>query len=215
MLGYWQLELSLQIALVAMPVAVYFLILGLLNSQNRPQILSGRLDFSLLVAAFSPLCIVPLLNWVGTNLFTVSASAVAIVSLISLLAPRAHQAWVVYNTGKDNVLRSVQHALDAAGIPCHRQGDRFVLQMGLRVSLASFPLLRNVSIHVDGTAKPHQAVLQRFEAELARRIRNIEVAPSPMGVSFVLIATVMIVAPLTLMADRVPEMVRILTDMVG
>jgi len=210
MLGSWQLELSVQIALAGVPVAVYFLILGLLNSQNHPQVLSGRLDFCLLMASFSPLCVIPLLNWVGANLLTVSAAIGGAVALTWLLAPRLHQTWVIYNTSRENVLRSVARALDLAGIPYRRQGDRFVLGMGPRIAITSFPLLRNISIHLGDIAKCHRPALRRFEAELVRRVGRIEAAPSPMAVCFVLISTATIVAPLILMADRVPEMVRIL-----
>jgi hypothetical protein len=212
MLSTWQLALSLQIALVAVPVAVYFLVLGLLNSQNRPQVLSGRLDFALLIAAFSPLCVVPLLNCVGASVLTVLAALAVVAGLIAVLAPRPHETWVLYNISKERVLRCVERALDASGIACVRQGDRITLQDGPVISMASFPLLRNVSIHVSG-GKQRLGELRRFEAELARSVGRIEVAPSPMAVSFVLISTAMIVAPLILMADRVPEMVRILTDL--
>lgn len=41
MIGSEQLSLSVQAAVVLTPVAVYFLLLGLLNSQPRPQLISA------------------------------------------------------------------------------------------------------------------------------------------------------------------------------
>ena len=53
MLGLEQYGLPLQVAAVVIPAAVYFLLLGLLNSQRTPQLLRSRTDFILLILAFS------------------------------------------------------------------------------------------------------------------------------------------------------------------
>ena len=58
-LGSADLGSTVRVATVVVPVAVYFLILGLLNSRRRPQMLSGRLDFALMITALSPLFLVP------------------------------------------------------------------------------------------------------------------------------------------------------------
>jgi len=114
----------------------------------------------------------------------------------------------------NKALRCVGRALDLAGFRYSRREDRFYLEGGPNIHLASFPILRNVSVHISPTDKCRRAALRRFEAELARTIGAVEVTASPMAVSFVLVATAMIVAPLILLADHVPEMVRILTDLV-
>ncbi|MGB2822184.1 MAG: hypothetical protein WBF17_14465, partial [Phycisphaerae bacterium] len=59
------LGVSLRIATVVVPVALYFLVLGLLNSRPRPQLLRGRRDFALLIVALSPLFVLPVLHWAG------------------------------------------------------------------------------------------------------------------------------------------------------
>lgn len=215
MLGSWQLEMSLQITLAVVPVAVYFLILGLLNSQKHPQLLTGRIDFALLMASFSPLCAVPVLAWMGARPLTVVIVASAVAGTILLLAPRKQQAWVAYNVSIHEALRSVEWALRHAGIDFDRQGQRLVLDNGAVLRLSAFPLLRNVSLTVSGATESTRSALCRFEASLAHQMGGIDVVASPMAVSFVLISTAMIVAPLVLLADRMPEMVRIITDMMG
>jgi hypothetical protein len=214
MMGAWKLEFSLQIGLVAVPVAIYFLILGLLNSQHRPQILSGRLDFSLLVAALAPMGVVPVLNWVGTNVFTVCGAVGAVICAVLALAPRAGRGWVIYNIDRAQALRCLERALDAAQVPFDRIQDRLEMAGGGVIELSAFPLLRNVTIHVQ-PGGIDRSTLRLLEGELARRIGRLEVVASPMAVSFVLVSTAMIVAPLILLADRVPEMVRLLTDLMG
>jgi len=58
-----QLSASLRVAAVVVPVAVYFLVLGLLNSRRHPQLLRARRDFLLLIAALCPLFVLPVLEW--------------------------------------------------------------------------------------------------------------------------------------------------------
>jgi hypothetical protein len=84
----------------------------------------------------------------------------------------------------------------------------------LRLRISTFTLLRNVSITVEGYDKRHRPLLERFEREFARLIGSVDAHPSPMAVSFVLVSTAMIVAPLALMSNRMPEMVRLITDLV-
>jgi len=213
MLGSWQLKLSVQIATVAIPVAVYFLVLGLLNSQRRPQILSERLDFSLLLAAFSPLYITPLLGWIGAGPIEVSITVALMIAAITLAAPGAKRGWVIYNISKKKALQSISRSLDRVDLPFERRGDEFRLALGPRIRISPFPLLRNVSICLEDIADAHRPAVRRLELELRRRVGQVEVEGSPMAAGFVLISTAMIIAPLVFMANRMPEMVRLLTDM--
>ncbi len=215
MLSTWQIELAFQIAMAATPVAVYFLILGLLNSRRRPQLLSSRLDFSLLLAALSPLCVVPLLRWIGADLRTLSASIIAVAGLIAWMAPKRLTGWVIYNINTEQALGSIRQALDHAGLAFDPCTDGFGLDIGCDIRVSPFTLLRNVSISIDGADRSHDASLERFADSLAHTLGKVEVIASPTAVSFVLIATAMIVAPLALMANRMPEMVRLLTGLLG
>jgi hypothetical protein len=215
MLGTWKLAFSLQIGLVAVPVALYFLILGLLNSQRRPQILSARLDFALLLAALAPMGLVPLLNWVGVNFFTVAGALATVVCAVLALAPRRQQGWVIYNIDRAQAQRCLEQALDASEMAFQRREKSFELEAGAVLELSHFSLLRNVTIHVSSPGKLDPNRLRLLESELARRLGHLEVEASPMAVSFVLVSTAMIVAPLIFLADRVPEMVRLLTDLIG
>ena len=79
-LGSENLGRALQIATTVVPVAVYFLVLGLLNSRRHPQMLSGRLDFSLMIAALSPLFLVPAVQYVGASLLTITGLVVALTA---------------------------------------------------------------------------------------------------------------------------------------
>ena len=214
MLGSWQFDIGLRIAVVAIPVAVYFLILGLLNSGRRPQMLSERLDFSVLVAAVGPMWIAPLLRWLALGPVATLAATVGLIAVLAWVATRQRHGWVIYNIDTHAAEQLIVRALSSAGLDHRRRDDRFALDAGPTMKISPFPLLRNVSISVENAAPDHRAALKRFEMELARRLGRTEVRASATAVSFVLISTAMIVAPLVLLADRMPEMVRLLTDLV-
>lgn len=209
-LGNWQFELSLQITLVVVPVAVYFLILGLLNSSRRPHLLTSRTDFSLLLTALSPLLAVPLLDWLGVNLLTISLVGSLVAAGILVASPRAGHGWVVYNISIENALDTVEQSLRRLGCVYERHGRRFELGQGETLEIKAFPLLRNVTVAHTGPGQ----MAPRFAREFGERLGRVAVEPSPTAVSFVLISTAMLVAPVALLADRMPEMVRLLTDMI-
>jgi hypothetical protein len=210
MLGIGHLEVSLRVAMVAAPVASYFLILGLLNSRPRPQLLRGRRDFALLVAALSPLLLLPALNWAQNSLLALAVVAASAGCVLALLAPPPG-SWVIYNITPAEAVDAVGEALRAAGLAFDRQGSSFNLDEGKgTVQLSAFPLLRNVSVRMSGA---DSAWLGRFEAALAGRLHRIPAETTPMAVALLLVAAAMLVAPLAMVAPRAGEIVRILTGM--
>ncbi|HUT57244.1 MAG TPA: hypothetical protein VNA25_05155 [Phycisphaerae bacterium] len=201
---------SAEIATVVVPVAVYFLVLGLLNSRPHPQLLSGRLDFALLTAAISPLFAVPVLGYFGISLLSV-ATAVALLALgIAMLAPKG-RTWVVYNLQGSEARRAVAAALRSIGLDFQARPNGYCLadQQGF-VRISEFAPLRNASVRLDGGDAD---LARRFERALGKVLKGYRVQTSPMAVSLLLVATAMLVAPLTMMAHRVPEIVRLLTDL--
>lgn len=214
MLGSWQLELSLQIGIAAVPVAIYFLVLGLVNSQHKPQMLSGRLDFALLITALAPLVIVPMLAWLGLSWSSVLGVLGGTIGLVLAAAPRPNCSWVIYNISQKNALRAIRRSLERTDIWFVQRGGVFELRGGCRLCVTSLPLLRNVTIKLVGPKADQGPALGDVARELNDRITRIEAVPSPLAVSFVLVSTTVIVAPLALMADRMPEMVRLVGELV-
>lgn len=209
MLGTEYLSLPLRIATVAVPVAVYFLILGLLNSRKSPQLLTGRQDFCLLIIALSPLVLLPALNYLGFSLATGLGAVVGLAGLIALLAPRG-RTWVIYNLDLQLAPDLIARSLDAAGVDYRPTARGFDLGEGVGLEVTALPILRNVSIRLTGGGRD---VADRFEQALEKRLARLDAHASPMAVSLLLVATAMLVAPLALMAQRAPEIVRVLTDL--
>ncbi len=209
-LGMEPLETSLRIATVVVPVSLYFLLLGLLNSRRHPQLLSGRQDFALLMVALSPLAFGPAMHYLNGGLWMVPACVVLLIGGIWALAPRG-RAWVIYNLPLSSARQTVIDAFEAMG-RCSRNTPRGVeVEQGRAfVEFSSFPLLRNVSLRLVGG---DEDLWRTFESHLSLRLKSIETVPSPMAVSLLLVATAMIVAPMALMVHHAPEIVRILTDL--
>ena len=206
-----QLDFAIRITAIIAPVACYFLILGLLNSRRRPQMLRGRLDFALLIGALSPLFIVAVLHWTGPAVSTALLTGAAVVAGIFLLAPRG-ETWVIYNIAPEQARRSVRLALDATGIGWQPCANAIVLADGQgRIEVSSFPILRNVAIRL--AVSPQ--VAEKFAAELARTLNNVETQTSAMASALLLVAAAMMVAPLALMAGQAGKIVRILTDLLN
>jgi hypothetical protein len=84
-------------------------------------------------------------------------------------------------------------------------------QSGASIHVNHFALLRNVSVRIeDATAQQARAI----ESQLHRDICRLEPEPHSMAVAMLLVATGMLVAPMTFMAHHgVPRLVRLLTDL--
>lgn len=213
MIGIEQLGLSAQVAVVVAPVAAYFFLLGLLNSQSRPQVVSGQTDFILLNAAFFPVFCVPVLSYFGASTWAVLTVVGALLAAATLTAPRRFGSWVIYNVSLPEALRAAERALKAMGEPFERHGRELVLpRRAVKLHLTSVPLLRNVSISADGLDM--KAFGRRFEGPFGAELATVPAGTTPMAVTFLLIGTAMLVTPLGLFADRMPEMVRLITDLV-
>ena len=213
MIGIEQLSLSAQVAVVVTPVAVYFFLLGLLNSQPRPQLVSGRSDFILLNAALFPIFIVPVLGYLHASGWAVVAVIGGLLAAVTLLAPRRGVSWVIYNIAMPDALRAIERALRQMGEPFQRRGRSLRLgRRDVRLRLTGMPLLRNVTVSANG--EDAKAFGREFEARFGGQLGAVPAGANPMAVTFLLIATAMLVTPLGLFADRMPEMVRLITDLV-
>jgi hypothetical protein len=204
------LGFSVRIVTVVVPVAVYFLILGLLNSRRRPQLLTGRQDFALLIAALSPLVVLPVLNLVEARLLTVAAMGAAAVGAVALLAPSG-RTWIIYNLSVPMAHSAVCDALRTLGLAPVPEGDGYrISQQNAKIEIGGFPLLRNVSVRLHGGSAE---LVRSFHQALWRRVALIPAPTHLMAVSLLLVATAMLAAPLVLVAGDVPEIVRIISDL--
>ncbi|MFP4106996.1 MAG: hypothetical protein ACLFVU_13025 [Phycisphaerae bacterium] len=211
MLALTDLGGSLQVATIVAPVAVYFLVLGLLNSRKHPQVLTGRQDFWLMLLAMSPVFAVPVLRIFGFHIWSLSCLGGAMALIGGLFAP-GKNSWVIYNMPANAARRAVGNALADLGQGSEKtdEGCR-IPETDVMVKVSAFSLLRNVTVTLSGGSDEIRADL---EANLSRRIGRLNAETSPMAVSLLLVSIGMLVVPTTLVAHRMPEIVRLLEDLV-
>jgi hypothetical protein len=205
-----QIEASLRIIAVVVPVALYFLLLGMLNTRRRPQLLSGRQDTALLMVALSPLAFQPLTALLGGGP-AVLLGAAGVVAAVILLAPQT-PTLVVYNLSIETGRSLAAEILEGMGHSVRKtqRGVEFEDTAGV-VEISAFPLLRNLTFRLTGGRKD---LWKTFEHHLAERLGRIETSPHPMSVGLLLVATGLFVAPLAAIAHHGPEIVRLLTDLI-
>ena len=202
---------SLRIATVVVPVAIYFLVLGLLNSRRHPQLLTSRQDFVLLVAAMSPLVIIPALSILSSAVLAIGIVVGVGAAAVALFAGKQSTSWVIYNLSHAQAVSILERALD-------RQGLGFTPTAGgldlpgekAFVEVKSFPLLRNVSINLRGG---NAELAGQISGQVAAVLARTPAQTSPMAVTLLLVATAMMVAPLAMVVQRAPELVRVLSDL--
>jgi len=209
LLGSEYFGASIRVAAVIVPIAGYFFILGMLNTRRRPQILTGRLDFSLLMLALCPGFVLPMLEGFGMPPSMAAPVLCVLGAGVWLLGPSG-RSWVVYNLSPGQADRVLRRAMDAMGWRYRQTADGYSVdehEVNLRVS--GFWILHNVSVQMTGGSVE---LCRDFARELGLAVGRISARTQAMAVAMLLVAMGMLVAPLAMVAHRVPEIVRLLAD---
>ncbi|MFP4356094.1 MAG: hypothetical protein ACLFUJ_13305 [Phycisphaerae bacterium] len=205
MIGLTQTSPAIQLTTLVVPVAVYFLVIGLLNTRKTPQILSGRQDFALLFLAICPLFVLPALEWAGMTPISLLIAAGALAGAIWILAPR-DRCWVIYNLDQQSARRTVGRIFQDMGLQADPdQHDN------CRATFSGFAFMRNVSVHLHD-ASPEQA--RQFEQHLGHRLGRTRAEHNPLAAGMLMVATAMLVAPITFLAHQsAPQLARLIGDL--
>ena len=203
------LGISMGITTAVVPVAVYFLVIGLLNSRRHPQLVNGRTDFAMLMAAICPIFVFPLLDQFQMGLPLMAAATLLFVGVIWLIGP-GNRTLVIYNLSTEEAMRAIDSTLVAMGVSFEAGADSYLLKdCDAEIRLSGFPMLRNVSFRFVGGSYDF---VRNFQGQLEYSLNRLEVQTSPMAAGLMLVATAMLAVPMALMAHRVPEIVRLLAD---
>ena len=204
-----QTVLPVSIISVIVPIALYFLVLGLLNSRPHPQLLRSTEDALLLIGSMALVFVPLVIQRIGASA-TVLAAAGAGLAAVAWLLMTKPAAWIVYNSSREAVRAAMTKALTAIGCDHHCSGETIDLSGGGRISLRHVPLLRNTSVRLTG--RSHQFARQ-FEHALSGALNAERTEPNSAAAACVLIATAMLIVPLALAADRADEIVRLITGL--
>ncbi len=172
------------------PVAVYLLLLGMVNLSRRPFLVAGTRDAAVLGMAVSGLVIVgPLamlfphtaaahLGPFGTELvwlFLLALYGLCLVLVLLTLRPRL----VIYNIPVDQLRPILADIVERLDPEARWAGDSLVLPaLGVQLHLESLGWMCNVSLV---SAGPNQNLSgwRRLEDELSVALRQVEVSRNP------------------------------------
>jgi len=195
------------------PVAVYFIILGLVNSQSYIHVISARRDWLCLGIVFFPVMFWPVLWFAEAGMIFVSMLALILGTLLFVLfAPGRASGWVVYNCDRDTVRRQLLASLQAVGIECEQRGARIVAHGGqIELAISEFRLLKNVTVSIKGGG---EALSSRLGAELERRLGRVNAVPSFSAAAMLVSGTVLLILPLVMMISRIDAFVKVVSDLI-
>jgi hypothetical protein len=201
----------LQVLLTVVPVAMYFLMLGLVNSQRRPYFVSGRRDFLILALVFSPVLIRPLW-WLGAaNLPIFLVVLVLGAALFLLVLPKESTSWVIYNITSHHFHRVLERALRSLDVRWRWRHDRIEFEDStLEIAVSSFLLLQNVTVYLKGEPAD-QPLIHRISTALEEELGHVKSHPASTGVVFLIIGTALLAWPAFMMTRHLDELVNLFT----
>ena len=200
--------MSFSLAQIIVPVATYFLILGLLNCRRRPQMLTGLEDAFVLCGAMSMFFWPAMTAWLGGKVFMMVFAGV-LVSGEGVYLRYRPRSWVVYNLPVPQARRLVLEVLTELGWAFDDTSEDILLPGDQRISVEGFAALRNATVRLHGAPPEHSQV---FAAMLAGRLARAESQVSVMASMMVVVAVCMLAAVATAVAPHGPEIVRQITE---
>jgi hypothetical protein len=206
----------LQVILAVGPLAVYFLGLGLVNSQGHPVMVNARADFTLLTIAFFPLIIIPVIGLIGQNLAWLGLAIItAILVAFFYVRPGRRQGWVIYNMDIRRCRRLLIQACRQKGWSVEFHEDRLAVGPGLlMIHFEHFPLLNNVTLQIaPGEGNTNASSTHEQLVGLLQQKLNAQCTlPSMAGAGLVIIGTGLLGLPLWYMFYHMQAIVEVVRE---
>ena len=176
------------------PVAIYLMLLGMLNFSRRSFLVSGTRDVAVLALAVSGLLIigpvelffpegvlVRLGRSAGALLlgFYIALYGLSLVLVLLMLRPRL----VIYNIAADQLRPILAETVEQLDPAARWAGDSLALPgLGVQLHVDSYASMRNVSLISAGPNQDY-AGWRRLESALALALARVEVKRNPRGIS--------------------------------
>ena len=213
---YDQAIFVLKVFINIAPIALYFLVLGLLNSQPRPRLVSGRNDFIALTLVFVPMLVWPVPLLLAHNLWPLLlVGLLALAAAFLALLPAKRSSWVIYNITEPRCRRHLEHAL-ACLHPDYRRrdGGYWIPSHQLSIHVASFAPLRNVTLYIRLNRKnPPVVILDRLRDNLEAQLHVLGLLPSPTGACLLLVGVLLLMLPLWMINHHADVIVEAITHL--
>jgi hypothetical protein len=192
---------SLHLSIALGPLAIYFLVLGLLNLTPRPFLTTGARDWAVLGLAVSGFVVVGPMELFfpenaattfGTFAWALMLALYGLFVLLTCLLSRPRL--VIYNLTADELRGVLDESLPKLDADARWAGDNLLLpNVGVQAHLEPFAALKNVQIVASGPRQNYMG-WRNFELHLATALRPMRVAPNPYGITQLFFAGVMVLA---------------------
>ncbi len=190
----------LRLAIALGPLAVYLLILGVVNLWTRPLVTTGARDTATLGIAVGGLAVVgPMELFFPENaavhlggwiwLVLLAFYALCVTLLILLMRPRL----VIYNVTCDQLRPILAEVVTDLDRQARWVGDSLILpRLQVQLHLEPFGAMKTVQLVSSG---PRQSYLgwRRLEQTLRPALRQVRGTPNPYGLSLMLFGLMMVV----------------------
>ena len=203
--------LTLKVIGTIAPIAIYFLTLGVINSQASPRLVSGRWDFIILTGMFLPALFWPL----GSLSSSIGWKAVLVLILPGVLAlrsmlPHPWKHWVIYNADTQRAVESVRRAIEALGWTFQQESETLfaVPDLHMKIEVAGLGLLNAVNLHIRTDAKtPEEVEVASLIGAVEAALGRYQLLPTAAGLFLVLIGAGLMIVPMWLMTRHMRDIV--------
>lgn len=186
----------LHIAIAFVPLAVYLLLLGLINLSPRPFLTTGLRDGMALAIGLSGLMLVgPLALFLPENAISTFGAYVWLLLLalyflsVILFLLMSRPRLVIYNASAAEIHQVLEHVTRQMDPTAGWSDGTFVLpQLFVQLHIETFPALRSVSLVAVGSRQSWLG-WKRLEGELSQALREMPGVVNPYGVTLILFAT--------------------------
>ncbi|UCG16061.1 MAG: hypothetical protein JSV19_12280 [Phycisphaerales bacterium] len=194
------------------PVAVYFVALGLVNSQSTPKLVNARTDFLALTVVFCPLLFWPVPALIqGGLVWVVLGGAALFLPAFYAFSRRLDCDWVVYNVSDYRARRLLDRAVrDLRWRYTWEDNVLRVENHDLSLRLSALPMLRNVTVHVDAATQAQRQAVSQLRGRFSEMLATQQLLPSLTGSCLLMLGLSLLMLPLWMMShhsDAIAEVV--------
>jgi uncharacterized membrane protein len=196
------------------PLAIYVLLIGVINTLRRPFLVSGARDAAALGLAVSGLVIVgpvelffpvaaSLAFGVYVWMLLLALYALCLVLVLLLLRPRL----VIYNVSNDQLRPILTDLVTRLDPEARWAGDSLALpNLGVQLHVDTLPAMRNVSLVATGPNQNQQG-WRKLETALGEAISQLQVPRNPRVIGSLLSAGGLLALAVVLTIARDPQAV--------
>ncbi len=199
------------------PIALYFLILGLINSHSRPWIVTSRSDFLALTSVLMPVLLWPVPDFIRAQLnFPLFAGLLAAVVAFVYMLPKPNTGFVVYNVAESRCLKLLAQTLRELDLSGRWEGREWHSDStALSIEVRKFSLLRNVTLHFDVQNESDRDRVPQIGHALNVRLQTVAQLPSPMGAGLVLLGVGLMILPMWMVGRHIHDLVDAVSYLLG